>query len=247
MAATKYPKDYSDFTGLTPPNTKPNSDRLKKEIDDSAIVTALQRLETNDDSTKCNIWFVDVLSGGDQTILDGIVTAHTGVPLIALLPILLESPFLPIEEGVSEVIANGRPAIECQPGITGFAGARMRWPEIGKLYTKVCVLVQFILKAEGTGSNIRLAIKAKSNATGTDTSPELPIPFEPVGCVVVPVNFDNIGVIFEGVVEFLRADFSEGDAVAIQLGRDGNEEIGSGDPDDVDVPIQIISYTIGVK
>ena len=243
MPVTKYAKDYSDFTGLVPPKTKPASGRLEQEINDSAIVTALDHIETNDDAAKCNIWFSDVLSGGDQTILTGIVEAHTGIPLVALLPILLEAPFIPIEEGVSAVVANGRPAIECQPGITGFAGARMRWPEVPAIYTKVCVVVKFILKASGTGSNIRLALKAKSNATGSDSSD----PFDPVGVKVVPVNFVTIGEVFEGIVEFQRENFNEGDAVAIQLGRDGNEEIGSGDPDDVNVAIQIIASTIGVK
>jgi hypothetical protein len=243
MPVTKYVKDYSDFVGLEAPYTKPDSNRLEAEIDDSAIVTTLKRIETDDDSAKCNIWFNDELSGGDLTILNGIVAAHTGVPLIALMPILLESPLIPIDEGVSAVVANGRPAIEIQPGITAFAGARMRWPEVPEIYTKVCLVAQFILKAAGTGSNIRLALKAKSNATGTDSS----APFSPVGYRVVPVNFVNVGDIFEGVVEFMREDFDEGDAVAIQLGRDGAEQIGDGDPDDVDVAIQIIATTVGVK
>lgn len=243
MPETNYQKDYSDFTGLIPPFTKPHSGCLAKEIDDSAIGTTLNHIETNDASDKCDIWFDNVLSGGDETILDGIVAVHTGCPFCALMPTLLESPLLPIDEGVSGVIVNGRPAIECQPAITGFAGARMCWPEVGPIYTKVCAVVQFILKAEGTGSNIRLVLKAGSNATGFDSS----APFSSVEISVVPVNFNTIGEIFEGVVKLSRTSFNEGSPVAIQLGRDGNSEVGSGIDDDVDVAIQIIAVTMAVE
>jgi len=72
MAATKYTYSISeDF-----PNQKVNSTLLSKEIDGSAIVTALYYIFTTGDV--CDIWFDDALSGGDQTILDGLVAAHQG-------------------------------------------------------------------------------------------------------------------------------------------------------------------------
>lgn len=86
MALTNYERAYSAFTGLVAPYTKPNSDRLKKEIQDSAIVTALDHIDTDDGAQMCDIWFKDALSGGDVTILDGIVAAHTGAPLTPKLP-----------------------------------------------------------------------------------------------------------------------------------------------------------------
>jgi hypothetical protein len=81
MALTKYQKTYSAFTGLVSPYTKPNPDRLKDEIQKSAIVTAFDHIDTDDGAQLCDIWFKDALSAGDQTLLDGIVATHSGEPL----------------------------------------------------------------------------------------------------------------------------------------------------------------------
>lgn len=243
MPATKYAKDYSAFTSLVPPNTKPASGRLEGEINDSAIATPLDHIETNDSSSKCDIWFDDALSSGDQTLLDGLVAAHTGIPLVQRLPLSLEAPLVPVETGVSDVIANGRPAVEIQPGVTGFGGTRMTWPAVDQAFTKLYIFVKFIMKAAGTGSNVRLALKAKSNATGSDTSGV----FNPISTSVVVVNYDTIGEVFEGELEADLTEFSEGDAVALQIGRDGNNEIPNGPDDDSNKAIQMIATTIGVK
>lgn len=72
MAATKY--TYSISTDF--PNQKVNSDLLEQEIDESSISTALSYIFTEGDV--CDIWFDDVLSGPDQTTLDGLVAAHQG-------------------------------------------------------------------------------------------------------------------------------------------------------------------------
>ena len=75
MAATKYTYSISvDF-----PSQAVATDRLSQEIQDSAIVTALDYINTNGDD--CDIWFKDQLSAGDVTVLDGIVAAHSGIPL----------------------------------------------------------------------------------------------------------------------------------------------------------------------
>jgi hypothetical protein len=77
MAATKYTYSISgDF-----PNQKVNEALLIKEIDESAIATALDYINT--EGNDCDIWFVDALSGGDQTTLDGLVAAHQGTDTIA--------------------------------------------------------------------------------------------------------------------------------------------------------------------
>lgn len=76
MAATKYRKSVSgDF-----PQQKVNDMLLSREIDDSAIVTDLSHITTGpqDNPGACDIWFVDVLSAGDETIFDNIVAAHQG-------------------------------------------------------------------------------------------------------------------------------------------------------------------------
>jgi len=208
--------------------------------------------------TKYSLWcpeHAETLATDYRTDEDGLPTCcplnaeHTNITGIAVvhevnyLAMLLEAPFTPVEEGMSVVITNGRPALEAQPAITAFAGSRMTWPSVGDPYTKIFIGVKFILKEAGTGTKIRIAMKAKSNAVGSDTSE----PFDPVGVIVVPVTHTTIGEVFEGEVEFQRTSFEEEDAVALQVGRDGNNEIGSGDDDDVSVPIQIIAFKLGAK
>lgn len=74
MAATSY--TYSIQTDF--PRSVIASDRLSDEIRKSAIVTALDRVDTNGDS--CLVWFKGELSTDDQTILSGIIGAHSGEP-----------------------------------------------------------------------------------------------------------------------------------------------------------------------
>lgn len=73
MASVNY-----DFTISTAfPNAKVSSGKLTKEIQASAIVTALDYISTAEDA--CSVWFKDTLSGGDQTLLNTLVAAHDGV------------------------------------------------------------------------------------------------------------------------------------------------------------------------
>lgn len=67
------------------PNHKVNLDRLKAEIEASAIVTALSVISTLGDV--CTIFFKAALSSGDETILDGLVAAHSGEPLEPEMPV----------------------------------------------------------------------------------------------------------------------------------------------------------------
>lgn len=61
------------------PNQQVSEDRFAQEIRLSAIVTALDYIETMSD--QCTVWFKAALSGGDETILDGLVAMHSGEPL----------------------------------------------------------------------------------------------------------------------------------------------------------------------
>jgi len=89
MASVEYEYPLSDFVGLIDPYTEPNTSRLTNEIQTSDIVTALDYIVYADDS--CSIWFKDTLSSGDETILDGIVAAHTGQPLTVVTDVRLVS------------------------------------------------------------------------------------------------------------------------------------------------------------
>jgi hypothetical protein len=61
------------------PNHALASDRLTIEIGESAIVTALDGISTSGDV--CDIVFKAALSEGDEALLEGLVAAHSGLPL----------------------------------------------------------------------------------------------------------------------------------------------------------------------
>jgi len=83
MAETTYTYSIqNDF-----PNHLVCSDCFILEIEASAIVTALERIDT--DAVNCYVVFKAALSEGDETILDGLVAVHTGMS-IAPKPISVE-------------------------------------------------------------------------------------------------------------------------------------------------------------
>jgi len=81
MAETPYTYSVQDDF----PNHKVDPSRLQQEIQGSAIVTAMYSIFVGGDD--CVITFKDALSSGDETILDGIVAAHSGEPLVPEAPI----------------------------------------------------------------------------------------------------------------------------------------------------------------
>lgn len=105
MTATKYTYTIStDF-----PNAAVSSDRLVQEIGASAIVTALDHIDTGNDA--CDVWFKDQLSAGDETVLDGVVAAHSGVPLpvqVDHVQLYAGNNPVPISEG-KPILAVDRP------------------------------------------------------------------------------------------------------------------------------------------
>lgn len=75
MAQTKYTYSITNDTA----NALLAADALKEEILASAIVVAIDYIASLGDVL--DIYMKDALSTGDKTILDGVVAAHTGVPL----------------------------------------------------------------------------------------------------------------------------------------------------------------------
>lgn len=75
------PTKYTYTISTSFPFGKVDSGRLTLEIAASLIVIGLQHIDTG--LNLCDIWFKDVLSAGDQTILNAIVAAHSGEPLLA--------------------------------------------------------------------------------------------------------------------------------------------------------------------
>jgi len=75
MAMTKY--SYTISTAF--PGAKVESSRLTTEIGASTIVTALDHIDTAEGI--CDIWFKAPLSGGDETLLAGLLAVHSGEAL----------------------------------------------------------------------------------------------------------------------------------------------------------------------
>lgn len=74
------PTSYSYTVATAFPNAAVDLDSLTTQIQASAIVIALDHITVA--SGACAVWFKDALSGGDEAVLDGIVAAHTGVPVV---------------------------------------------------------------------------------------------------------------------------------------------------------------------
>ena len=87
------PTTYNYTISTAFPNGKVATDRLTVEIQASSIVTALDSISTL--ANNCAILFKDVLSAGDQTTLNGVVAAHSGVPLGGADPFQLFSVGVP--------------------------------------------------------------------------------------------------------------------------------------------------------
>lgn len=101
---------YSYSIASDTPNQMVSPSRLENEIKESAIVTAIDRIETAGDVI--DVWMKAALSGGDETLLDGLVGAHSGEPLPdTSLPVSL--PDVKLEDGRLYVAQNRVP-----PGYT---------------------------------------------------------------------------------------------------------------------------------
>jgi dihydroxyacetone kinase DhaKLM complex PTS-EIIA-like component DhaM len=72
---------YSFNINTSFPNHTVNTVILSNEIIASSIIETLLRIDT--DSGICYVWFNNALTGGDQTLLNNIVAAHTGQALPA--------------------------------------------------------------------------------------------------------------------------------------------------------------------
>jgi hypothetical protein len=171
---------------------------------------------------------IDVAKGGILESIPGI-------------QVITDPVMEPVIPGSSKVVANDRPAIEVQNGVTGWAAVQAIWPRHQTADAKVRACIRFILKAVNTGSNVRISFRIKAEGTGDDSSEAFP----QTGFATVPITYTTIGEVFCGNVTLDADAFEKGDAVALQVGRDGNNELsGSGSDDDVDVAVQIIGVEV---
>lgn len=220
------------------PNSIVDTGRLTVEVLESSILTGLEYINTG--LGNCDIWFAAALSVGELATLDGIVAAHSGEPIRPWQEIAPNPPLEPVEPGSSIVIANNIPAVQIEDGVTGFGSVGGIWPLVQMTQAQLRATVRFILPAVGTGTNVRLALKAKSHAAGEDSSEGFPY----TKFIVVPIDYLEIGEVFEGVILFTVPLFRLNDTLAVHIGRDGANSMGAGVNDDVNQPIQIISVKL---
>lgn len=155
-------------------------------------------------------------------------------------PLVILAPWEPASTGVSNVLANDRSAIECVTASTGWAATSLYWSENQSALARLRATVKFVLKEAGTGTKVRVAFRAKASSSGDDSYTA----FTLADFTVVTVTHTTIGEVFQGVIDLDIPDFEEGDAVAAQVGRDGDNDLGAGDNDDVSVAVQIISVEL---
>ena len=148
------------------PNHSINPDQLTLEIQNSSIATALDHIDTSGDTVV--IWFVDVLSGGDQTTLTSVVNAHQGTPSVASIsdvtttyyldtssnPVASSGSLLTLPKDTTEVATTV--AVAAGPGTTTL---------IAKYSTPPGDLNQAIWNADTWDFNIWASCDTPSSAT----------------------------------------------------------------------------------
>lgn len=186
------------------------------------------------DGSNVALWFQTAVT---VATLDGVVAAHQGLFERAWINVVSDPVIEPVLPGSSKVLANDRPAIEVQDAVTGFGAIGVVWPVVPHANHVLRLRVKFILKATGTGSNVRIAARYKADVAGGDSSGA----FAQTAFVAVPVTFTTIGEVFEAELRLPAATVALGAALALQVGRDGNNELGAGANDDVNQAVQIIA------
>ncbi len=211
---------------------------LTSEILASSIDNTLNGITV--DSGDLHIDFDGSLDTGEETTLDGIVAAHTGVEPKNYAPLTILIPWQAVSAGVSDVIANDNAAIEFADETTGYAATELQWSIPNNPNAVLRLKIKYIIKATGTGTYVRLIARLKRQAVGTDSSKA----FDDTQVIYQAINFTTIGEVFEGTITLDASALEYGDAIALQIGRDGNNELTATENDDVDQSIQVISVQV---
>ena len=142
-----------------------------------------------------------------------------------------------VDQG-AKVIANDYPALELDKGKTRFGIWSGSWQAAPT--ADVSLKIKFILATSGTGSYVRLALKTKAIGAGEDTAKV----FDDTQFVAVAIAPTNVGPEYSGTITVSSAVFALHDVVTFYIGRDGNNELGAGNNDDYDKPIDIIAVEV---
>jgi len=164
----------------------------------------------------------------------GDIVAALGVRPTNLYPATMEA------EPGAKVVVNDYPALEISPSVTRYGWGSLYWT--GDPPANINCNIKFVLASAGTGTDIRLALRIKSRGTGEVVTGADDF----ADFVAVAITHTTDGEIFEGQIVVPGAVFADGDAVAVALGRDGNNELGAGTNDDVNKAIRIIAAELEV-
>jgi len=235
--ATEFAFDVASETA----NGLVSTDRLALETVRATISPSLTRIDVHEGTLR--MFFDADLSSPEEAALTALVAAHKGNPVRSWVKVDPVLSLEPVEPGASKVIANDRPAIELQPTATGWSAMQAIWPLAQDPDSELVARIKFILKALGTGSDVRIAVRGKSEAAGEDSSGV----FSVVEWVAVEVTHTTLGEVFEGELTLDASSFSLNDSVAIQIGRDGGNTLGAGTSDDVNQAIQILAVKLEAR
>lgn len=235
---------FPDYAFSDTNNGELNPSLLHEEIEALSLGSAsLVGINVNNAASQFTVTTNVEPSTADKTAIDTAVANHDGVFPRDWVVLVHESELEPVIPGASKVVANDRPAIEIQNGVTGYAAIQAVWPFTQSSLSQVRAKALFVLKASGTGSNVRIAARMKSQGVGEDSTAA----FADTEFVVVPVTFTTIGEVFSGEVILDASSAHLDDALALQIGRDGNNELGAGSDDDVNQAIQIIGLKLEAR
>lgn len=157
----------------------------------------------------------------------------------------------PINPGVLVTTGNSRKAsdgffsyIEYPNGSSNYATWNTVWSRDAS--TSIKMNMYFRLKAAGTGSVVRVAVKTRPRAVGEDSSSSHADDEEAFTAVTVTTT--TIGEIFKGVVSLTPSKYTIGDNVGFAIGRDGGNEIsGGGSSDDYNKRTELTGLLLEVK
>ena len=146
----------------------------------------------------------------------------------------------PVMPGASRVVINDRPALEVQDGITGWGSVQAVYPHVQNDEAKLCCSVAFVLEEAGTGGYVRIAARVKADSAGDDSSGS----WDDTVFVAVAVTHTTPGEVFVALLDLDISGADEGDAIAFQVGRDGDNDLGAGTNDNCDVAVAIIGLEV---
>jgi hypothetical protein len=125
------------------------------------------------------------------------------------------------------VLMDGYAANEFSKNVTDYGAHSRYW--VRSPSDTVDLNVKFALKSAAGGSDyVRIAARVKSQATGGDTDAD----WQSTAYDAVSVASGPAKRIYEASITLTPAVFSAGDAVTINIGRDGSNALGGGSPNE---------------